>query len=47
LLIRLEEAHVSSKYIPGEYEREEAEELIAFVEEAVKFIENLRGKAKT
>jgi HEPN domain-containing protein len=31
----------------GEYEREEAEELIAFVEEAVKFVENLRGKAKT
>jgi hypothetical protein len=26
---------------------EEAEELIAFVEEAVKFVENLRGKAKT
>jgi len=47
LLIRLEDAYVNSRYVPREYEREEAEELIAFVEEAVKFVEDLRGKAKT
>jgi len=45
LLIRLEEAYITSRYVPREYEREEVEELVNFAEEAVKFAEHLEGKA--
>jgi len=44
LIIRLEDAYINSRYIPREYEREEAEELVSFAEEAIKFVEALRGK---
>ena len=37
LLIRLEEAYISSRYLPREYERDEAEELVDFAEEAIGF----------
>jgi HEPN domain-containing protein len=35
LLIRLEDAYINSRYISREYEREEAEELVSFAEEAI------------
>ena len=45
LLIRLEEAYIGSRYLPRIYEREEAEELVAFAEEAIRFAEkNVKGK---
>jgi len=45
LLIRLEEAYINSRYVLREYERVEAEELVGFAEEVLKFVEALRGKA--
>lgn len=44
LLIRLEDTYISSRYLPREYEREEAEELVLFAEEVVKFVKHLRGE---
>ncbi|RLI42964.1 DNA-binding protein [Candidatus Bathyarchaeota archaeon] len=44
LLIRLEEAYISSRYMPREYEREEAEELVNFAEEAMRFVKSIKGK---
>jgi len=46
LLIRLEDAYTSARYAPREYEKEEAEELVNFAEEAIRFVEALRGKVK-
>lgn len=34
LLIRLEDVCLGSRYLPGEYEKGEAEELVKFAEEA-------------
>jgi HEPN domain-containing protein len=45
LLIRLEDAYINSRYVLREYEREEAEELVVFAEEVLRFVEGLRGKA--
>lgn len=45
LLIRLEDAYISSRYIPREYEKDEVEELVKFAEEAIKFVKSLRGEA--
>ena len=44
LLIRLEEAYISSRYMPREYERDEAVELIDFAEKAIGFVKSLKGK---
>jgi HEPN domain-containing protein len=44
LLIRLEEAYISSRYLPREYERDEAEELVDFAEEAIGFIKSIEGE---
>lgn len=44
LLIRLEDTYISSRYFPREYEKEEAEELILFAEEVVKFVKHLRSE---
>ncbi|MBS7645679.1 MAG: HEPN domain-containing protein [Candidatus Bathyarchaeia archaeon] len=45
LLIRLEEAYIGSRYLPRIYEGDEAEELVAFAEEAIRFAEeNVKGK---
>jgi len=44
LLIRLEEAYISSRYVPREYEREEAEELINFSEKVIEFVKSLKSK---
>lgn len=44
LLIRLEEAYISSRYMPREYGRDEAEELVNFAEEAIGFVKSVKGK---
>ena len=44
LLIRLEEAYISSRYMPREYERGEAEELVNFAEKAIGFVKSIKGK---
>ena len=44
LLIRLEEAYISSRYLPREYERDEAEELVGFAEEAIGFVKSIKGE---
>lgn len=44
LLIRLEDAYISSRYIPREYEKDKAEELVKFAEEAIEFVKSLRGE---
>lgn len=44
LLIRLEDTYISSRYLPREYDEEEAEELVVFAEEVVKFVKHLRGE---
>lgn len=44
LLIRLEEAYISSRYMPREYEKDEAEELVNFAEKAIGFVESIKGK---
>jgi HEPN domain-containing protein len=45
LLIRLEDAYINSRYVLREYERDEAEELVGFAEEAIGFVKSFRGKA--
>ncbi|MGB9659693.1 MAG: HEPN domain-containing protein [Nitrososphaerales archaeon] len=44
LLIRLEESYISSRYLPREYEREEAEELINFSEKVIEFVKSVKNK---
>ena len=44
LLIRLEEAYISSRYMPRIYEKDEVEELVNFAEEAMGFVKDLRGE---
>ncbi|MEM2983258.1 MAG: HEPN domain-containing protein [Candidatus Bathyarchaeia archaeon] len=44
LPIRLEEAYISSRYMPRDYEREEAEELVNFAEEVIDFVKSLKGQ---
>jgi HEPN domain-containing protein len=44
LLIRLEEAYISSRYMPREYDREEAEELLNFAEKALEFVKSIKSK---
>jgi HEPN domain-containing protein len=46
LIIRLEDAYINSRYVSREYEREEAEELACFAEEAITFVKSLRGEAQ-
>lgn len=45
LLIRLEEAYISSRYLPRDYERDEAEELVNFSEKVIEFVESVKSKA--
>jgi len=45
LLIRLEDAYISSRYIPKEYEREEVKEPVTFAEDVIKFVQRLKGQA--
>lgn len=42
LLIRLEEAYISSRYLPRKYEREEAEELVNFAKEVIGFVKSFK-----
>ena len=44
LFIRLEEAYISSRYMLREYEKDEAEELVNFAEEAIRFAKSIKGK---
>jgi len=44
LLIRLEEAYISSRYMPRIYEKDEVEELVNFAEEAMGSVKDLRGE---
>jgi len=44
LLIRLEEAYISSRYMPREYDGDEAEELVDFAGKAIGFVKALKGK---
>ncbi len=41
LFIRLEEAYISSRYLFREYREDEAEELVKFAEEVMKFVRNI------
>ncbi|MEM4668202.1 MAG: HEPN domain-containing protein [Nitrososphaerota archaeon] len=44
LLIRLEEAYISSRYMPRKYDREEAEELLDFAEKVIEFVKSIKGQ---
>lgn len=44
LFIRLEEAYISSRYMPRVYEREESEELVGFAEKVIGFVKSIKGK---
>lgn len=44
LLIRLEEAYISSRYMPRVYERDEAEELVNFANEVIGFVKSIEGQ---
>ncbi|MBS7612393.1 HEPN domain-containing protein [Candidatus Bathyarchaeota archaeon] len=44
LLIRLEEAYISSRYMPRKYDREEAEELLVFAEKVIEFVKSVKGQ---
>lgn len=44
LLIRLEEAYISSRYMPREYDKEEAEELLDFAQKVIEFVKSLQSK---
>nr|MDO8098458.1 HEPN domain-containing protein [Candidatus Njordarchaeota archaeon] len=44
LLIRLEDTYINSRYVPREYEKEEAKELVDFAQEAIEFAKHLKGK---
>jgi HEPN domain-containing protein len=43
LLIRLEEAYVSSRYLFRRYDREEAEELVGFAREVIDLVGRVQG----
>lgn len=45
LFIRLEEAYISSRYLPRRYDKEEAEELLGFAEKVIEFVESVKGKS--
>jgi len=45
LIIRLEDAYINSRYVPREYDRDEASELVTFTKRAVNFVKNLEHKA--
>ncbi|MEM0481982.1 MAG: HEPN domain-containing protein [Nitrososphaerota archaeon] len=45
LFIRLEEAYISSRYMPRRYDREEAEELLGFAEKVIEFVKSVKGKS--
>lgn len=45
LLIRLEDAYISSRYVPREYEKEDVEDLVKFAKEAIEFVKSVRGEA--
>ncbi|MEM1677057.1 MAG: HEPN domain-containing protein [Nitrososphaerota archaeon] len=44
LLIRLEEAYITSRYMPRKYDREEAEELLDFAEKVIEFVKSIKGQ---
>jgi len=44
LFIRLEEAYISSRYMPRVYERDEAEELVRFAGEVIEFVKSVKGE---
>ncbi len=44
LLIRLEEAYISSRYMPRKYDGEEAEELLGFAEKVIEFVKSIKGQ---
>jgi len=44
LLVGLEEAYLASRYLFRIYEKDESEELVGFVKEVIKFVENLKVK---
>ena len=44
LLVGLEEAYLASRYLFGIYEKDESEELVGFIKEMIKFVENLKVK---
>ena len=44
LFIRLEEAYISSRYMPRKYDREEAEELLSFSEKVIEFVKSVKGE---
>ncbi|MEM2922265.1 MAG: HEPN domain-containing protein [Candidatus Bathyarchaeia archaeon] len=44
LFIRLEEAYISSRYLPRRYDREEAEELLSVAEKVIEFVKSVKGK---
>jgi len=46
LFIRLEETYISSRYMPREYEREEAEELVNFAKEVIEFVRSIKGETQ-
>ncbi len=43
-LIRLEDAYINSRYVPREYEKVEAEELVDFAEVAIRFVETIKSE---
>ena len=43
MLIRLEEAYISSRYMARVYERDEAEELVNFAEKVIEFVKSVKG----
>jgi len=43
MLIRLEEAYISSRYMARVYERDEAEELVNFAEKVIEFVKSAKG----
>jgi len=45
LLVRLEEAYISSRCLPRDYERDETEELVNFSEKVIEFVKSVKGKA--
>lgn len=44
LFIRLEEAYIGSRYLPREYEKEEAEELVHFAEKVIELVDSAKSK---
>ena len=44
MLIRLEEAYISSRYMPRDYERDEAEELVNIAGKVIDFVKSVKGE---